>query len=197
MPKIHRAGENPDEWMLEHSNEIKNIEKNVDTTPNVICEDKLCYIKFIGNVNSKYTNPDKWLSNLEKNNKGSWCVSKGAGKIYTPNKDDIIAVRFGSGNEAMIVAYVKVIENPSVSDEKMTEGFDRSDRSSRSKGNLNMEVSLIKKLDKPIKESFISKDIPNPNKNGVVKRQTTFKPISHVYLWTYSINTNLTDITKI
>ena len=34
---------------------------------------------------------------------------------------------------------------------------------------------------------YVCKDIPHPNENGKIKRQTTFKPISHVLYWNINI----------
>ena len=65
----------------------------------------------------------------------------------------------------------------------MTEGYDRDIRTSREKDNLNINVSLFKNLNEPLKRDFISKDLQHPNKPGIMKRQTTFKPIDHIYRW--------------
>ena len=72
----------------------------------------------------------------------------------------------------------------------MTEGYDRDIRTSREKGNLNINVSLFKILNEPLKRDFISKDLQHPNKPGIMKRQTTFKPIDHIYRWIINKNTN-------
>ena len=63
--------------------------------------------------------------------------------------------------------------------DNITEGNDIEHRTAREKGNLSFDVGLYKELNTPI--SCSGPDIPHPNnKDKIVKRQTTFKPIDHL-----------------
>jgi hypothetical protein len=170
-----RAGENPEDWDITGEKQVK----------------------FIGLLSNRFTNVNEWSRNLKETEVGSWCIHNTAGKIHTPKKGDIIAVRVGSGSNAKIIYYVEVINEPIVNLTDMTEGYDRDIRTSREKGNLNINVSLFKNLNEPLKRDFISKDLQHPNKPGIMKRQTTFKPIDHIYRWIINKNTNNTTINKI
>ena len=147
-------------------------------------------VKFIGLLSNEYTDTDEWIRNLKETGFGKWCINKTAGKIHTPNKGDIIAMRIGKRCKAKIIGYVEVIGQPNINLTDMTEGYDRDIRTARHEGNLNINVSMIKFLDEPIKPKFISKDIKHPNTSGIMKRQTTFKPIDHLYRWTIDNNIN-------
>ena len=169
-----RAGENPEDWDITGEKQVK----------------------FIGLLSKKFTNVKEWSRNLKETGVGSWCIHNTAGKIHTPKKGDIIAVRLGSGSNAKIIYYVEVINEPIVNSTYMNDGYDRDIRISREKGNLNINVSLFKILNEPLKRDFISKDLQHPNKPGIMKRQTTFKPIDHIYEWKVNKNTNVITITK-
>ena len=175
MPHFYRAGENPEDWKLTGEKKVK----------------------YIGLLSDKFTNVDEWSRNLIETGEALWCVCKTAGKIHTPQKGDIIAVRTGYGSNAKIIYYVEVISNPIVNLTNMTEGFDRDSRTSRGKNHLNMKVSMFKKLENPLKRDFISKDLPHPIEPGIMKRNTTFKPIDHIYRWIINKNTNNSTINKI
>ena len=69
-------------------------------------------------------------------------------------------------------------------------GYDRDIITSREKGNLNINVVIFKILNESLKRDFISKDLQHPNKCGIMKRQTTVKPIDHIYQWIINKNTN-------
>ena len=49
-------------------------------------------VKFIGYISEEYTDIEKWLYKLKKNNIANWCVNKSAGKLYTPKKNDKAAL---------------------------------------------------------------------------------------------------------
>jgi hypothetical protein len=156
-------------------------------------------VKFIGLLSDEYTNIDDWSRNLKETGIGDWCIAANAGNIHTPKLGDIIAVRTGMGTNAKIIYYVEVKSHPIVNSTYMTEGYDMETRTARHKGNSHIHVSIFKDLTVPHiggQWKFISKDLQHPNQQGIMKRQTTFKPIDHIYEWKVNKNTNVITITK-
>ena len=49
---------------------------------------------------------------------------------------------------------------------------------------------MFKNLETPLKRSFISRDLQHPHNDGIMKRQTTFKPIDHIYNWKIKNNSD-------
>ena len=137
-------------------------------------------VKFIGILSDKYTDPIEWCEILKRKQKAKWCISSTAGEVHTPKFGDIIAVRKGRGNNAKIIFYVEVVSNQILNDKEIKENSDIHKREARKKGNTHIEVSLFKNLNTPFSpnDNFISKDLKHPSKPGIMKRQTTFKPIN-------------------
>lgn len=137
--------------------------------------------KYIGSIQRENTNFEDWTNNLKKTGQAIWAFSATAGELHTPQKGDIIAVRVNNPknkSKYIIPYYVEVLRNSSKHSEHITEGSDIKDRNARDSGNQSFNVRLYKELDTPV--HCQTTDIPHPSKDGIVKRQTTFKPIYHL-----------------